>query len=153
MVSKWVSTNIMAEAKFYSPLKIGLLIVALAYFLFTFHAMLTLSWIGEWERLTGSVSFWIFITDVSGYFGVVFRFIASIIAIAAVIFYFAKKGLATPTTFKVLKWILVLEAIYWLGLFISGVWGVLPGELGGSVSGGTELHFNIGSLISTGIPC
>jgi len=143
----------MAEAKFYSPLKIGLLIVALAYFLFTFHAMFTLSWIGEWERLTSSVSFWIFITDVSGYFGIVFRFIASIIAIAAIIFCFAKKDLATPTTFKILKWILVLEAMYWLGLLVSGVWGVLPGELGGSVSGGTGLHFNIGSLITTGIPC
>jgi hypothetical protein len=153
MVFKWTSAEIMAENKFYSPLKIGLLTVALAYFLFTFHAMFTLSWIGEWEHLTGAVSFWIFITDVSGCFGIAFRFIASIIAIAAIVFYFTKKDLSSPTTFKVLRWILVLEAIYWLGLLVSGVWGVLPAELGGFGSGGTGLHFNISLLITTGIPC
>jgi hypothetical protein len=137
----------MAEQKFYSPLKIGLFIVVLSYFLFTFHAMFTLSWIGEWEYLGGStLGFWIFITDISASFTLVFRFIGSLIAIAALIFYFAKKGFSTPTRFKVLKWILVLEAIYWLGLFVSGVWGVMPAELGGFGSGGTL-------LITTGIPC
>jgi hypothetical protein len=136
----------MAEPKFYSPLKIGLLIVSIAYFLFTFHALFTLSWIGEWEYLTGSFSLWIFIIDVSAFVGLVFRFIASLIAVAAIIFYFAKKGLSTPTTFKVLKWILVLEAIYWVPLFVSGVMGFLPGF--GEAAG---LSFNL--LITTGIPC
>jgi hypothetical protein len=89
----------MAEPKFYSPLKIGLLIVSITYFLFTFHALFTLSWIGEWEYLTGSFSFWILAIDVSASVGLVFRFIASLIAVAAIIFYFAKKGLSTPTTF------------------------------------------------------
>jgi hypothetical protein len=138
----------MAEPKFYSPLKIGLLIVSIAYFLFTFHALFTLSWIGEWEYLTGSFSLWIFIIDISAFVGLVFRFIASLIAVAAMIFYFAKKGLSTPTTFKVLKWILVLEAIYWVPLFLSGVMGFLPGF--GEAAG---LSFNLVSLITTGIPC
>jgi hypothetical protein len=145
-----MSAKIMAESKFYSPLKIGLLIVAIAYFLFTFHAMFTLSWIGEWEGLPESSAFWISITDISAFIGIVFRFIASLIAAAAITFYFAKKGLSTPTTLKVLKWILVLEAIYWLGLLLSGVWGVLPVELG---FGGTGLQFDISLLITTGIPC
>ena len=146
--------EIMAEPKFYSPLKIGLLIVTLAYFLFTFHAMFTLAWIGEWEYLGGSSlgSFWIFVTDISASIGLVFRFIASILAVAAIIFYFAKKGLAAPTAFKVLRWILVLEAIYWLGLLVSGVWGVLPVGLGGFGNGGLS-QFNFGLLITTGIPC
>lgn len=136
----------MTEQKFYSPLKIGFLLVALAYFLFTFHAMFTLGWIGEWENLGSTLGFWIFITDISASFTLVFRFVASLIALAAIIFYFAKKGFSTLTTLKVLKWILVLEAIYWLGLLVSGVWGVLPAELGGFSSVGII-------LITTGIPC
>ena len=36
-----------------SPLKVGLLIVVISYFLFTLHAMFTLSWIGEWDRFGG----------------------------------------------------------------------------------------------------
>lgn len=144
--------KIMAESKFYSPLKIGLLIVTIAYFLFTFHAMFTLSWIGEWEYLTGSVSFWIFITDISASFGLVFRFIASLIAVAAIIFYFAKKGLSAPTTLKVLKWILVLEAIYWLGLLVSGVWGVMPVSVT-VIDYILTVQFNLTLLITTGIPC
>jgi hypothetical protein len=143
----------MAEPKFYSPLKIGLLIVSIAYFLFTFHAMFTLSWIGEWTGLSGLASFWIFITDVSTAFGLVFRLIASFIAVAAIICYFAKKGLSAPTAFKVLKWILVLEAIYWVPLILSGVMGVLPVELAGFGTGGEGLHFSLVLLITTGIPC
>jgi hypothetical protein len=143
----------MAEPRFYSPLKIGLLIVSIAYFLFTFHALFTLSWVGEWEYVGGSVSFWIFITDISASVCLVFRFIASLIAVSTVIFYFVKKGLSAPTTFKVLKWILVLEAIYWLGLLVSGIWGVLPVELAGLGTGGEGLNFNLVLLITTGIPC
>ena len=144
--------EIMAETKFYSPLKVGLLMVAVAYFLFTFHAMFTLSWIGEWETLGGSVSFWIFITDIAASFGLIFRFIASIIAVATLTFYFAKKGLSEPTTYKVLRWILILEAIYWVSLIMSGVWGVLPVGLSsfGEIPG---LSFNVILLVTTGIPC
>ena len=142
----------MAEPKFYSPLKIGLLIVAVAYFLFTFHAMFTLSWIGEWESLSGSVSFWIFITDIAASFGLIFRFIASILAVTAIVVYLAKKGLSTPTTFKVVRWILVLEAIYWVPLIVSGVWGVLPVNLS-SFGATTEFSFNLILFVTTGIPC
>jgi hypothetical protein len=137
----------MAEPKFYSPFKIGLLIVSIAYFLFTFHAMFTLSWIGEWEFFTGSGSFWIFISDISATVGLVFRFVASLIAFAAVIFYFAKKGLSTATTLKILRWVLIAEAIYWVPLVVSGVMGVLP------VVSGVFGTFAVGSLIATAIPC
>jgi len=152
LVSKGMLVKIMAEPKFYSALKIGLLLVAVAYFFFTFHAMFTISWIGEWEYVTGSVSFWIFITDVAASFTLVFRFIASIIAIATIMFYFAKKGLSASVTLKVLKWILVLEAIYWLGLLVSGVWGVIP--VSDTVTDYIlTLQFNLTLLITTGIPC
>jgi len=114
----------MTEQKLYSPLKIGLLIVVISYFLFTLHALFTLQWIGEWNYLTGSFSFTIFVEDVSATIGLVFRFAASIIALAATIFYFAKKNLSKPAAYKVLRVILVFEAIYWLGLLTTGIMSV-----------------------------
>jgi hypothetical protein len=147
------AAQIMAETKLYSPLKIGLLTVSIAYFLFTLHALFTLGWIGEWEYLGGgSTSFWIMITDVSGSVGIVFRFLASLIAVAAVIFYFAKKGIPEATAFKVLRWILVLEALYWVPLVLSGVWGVLP--VSATVSNYIlTVQISLPLLITTGIPC
>jgi hypothetical protein len=111
----------MAEQNFYSPLKIGFLIVALAYFLFTFHAMFTLSWIGEWESFSGSFRFVVFVEDITANIGIASRLVASTIAFAGVILYFVKKGLSTQTTMKVLRLVLIGEAIYWLGLLASGV--------------------------------
>jgi hypothetical protein len=152
LVLKGMLIKAMAEPRFYSPLKIGLLLVALSYFLFTLHALFTVAWIGEWEYVTASFSFWIFITDISASFTLIFRFIASIIAITTIIYYFAKKGISALKTFKVLRWILILEAIYWLGLFVSGVWGVLP--LRATVTDYIlTLQFSLALLITTGIPC
>jgi hypothetical protein len=152
LVKKGMLIKDMAELRFYSPLKIGLLLVVLAYFLFTFHALFTVSWIGEWEYVTGSFSFWILITDISASFTLIFRFIASIIAITTMVYYLAKKGISTPKTFKVLRWILILEAIYWLGLLVSGVWGVFP--LRATVTDYIlTLQFSLALLITTGIPC
>ena len=111
----------MSENRFYSPLKIGFLIVIIAYFLFTVHALFTLSWIGEWESLGDSVGFVIFVEDISGSIGLVFRFGASLIALGGIIFYLIKKSLPTKPAMKILKAILVCEAIYWLGLLASGV--------------------------------
>ena len=142
--------------KLLSPLKIGLLIVTIAYLLFTFHAMFTLAWIGEWEIIGGGsslISFWIFATDISATFGLIFRFIASLIAICAMIAYFIKKGLSQRIAFKILKVILVFEAIYWLGLLLSGVWGILPVQFGGFGISGAGLQFNLSLLITTGLPC
>jgi hypothetical protein len=104
-----------------SPLKVGLLIVVISYFLFTLHALFTLQWIGEWNYLTGSFSFTIFIEDISGTIGLIFRFIASLIAVTSVIFYFSKGLPSTAKTFRILRWILVFEGIYWLGLLTTGV--------------------------------
>jgi len=111
----------MAEQKFYSPLKIGFLVVALAYFLFTFHAMFTLSWIGEWDAFSGSFRFVVFVEDISATIGIAFRLVASTIALTGAILYFVKKGLSTQTIRKVLRWVLIGEAIYWLGLIASGL--------------------------------
>jgi hypothetical protein len=111
----------MTEPKFYSSLKIGFIIVTLAYFLFTFHAMFTLSWIGEWEAFSGTFRFVIFVQDVSANIGLAARLIASTLAFVGVIFYFVKKGISKQTPTKALRIILVGEAIYWLGLLAAGV--------------------------------
>jgi len=115
----------MPDQKFYSPLKIGLLIVTLSYFLFNFHSMFTLSWIGEWARTPGSFNTTIFYEDITATVGLVFRFAASIIALASVFFYFARKGFSKPKAYFIVRLVLVFEAIYWLGLLTSGGAGVL----------------------------
>jgi hypothetical protein len=107
----------MTEQKFYTPLKIGLLVVVISYFLFTLHATFTLEWIGEWNRIGGgSFRFAIFAEDVTAYVCLLFRFAASIIAFAAILYYFVKRSISKSAVYKVLRVILVFEAIYWLGL-------------------------------------
>jgi len=109
----------MANEKFYSPLKIGLFIVALAYFLFALHDTFTLSWIGEWNRIAGGqFRFEVYFEDVVGFISTFFRFAAGIIAFAAIVYYFAKKTISRKTVFKVLRWIAVLEGLYWVLAFL-----------------------------------
>jgi hypothetical protein len=116
----------MAEQKFFTPLKVGLLIVIISYFLFTLHAMFTLSWLGEWDRIGGgSFGTMILVEDISATIGLVFRFAASILALAAIGVYFGKKGISKPTAYKMARWVLVFEGIYWLGLIATAGYSVL----------------------------
>jgi hypothetical protein len=138
--------GVLAEKNFVTPLKVGLLIVAIAYFLFTFHATFVLSWIGEWEYIGANnpqVASWILITDITAYVFLLFRFLASIIAVSAVILYFVKKWLAPVTINKLVRGVLIFEGLYWIGLLPSGIWGISP--IGG--------EFNTSLLLTTGIPC
>ena len=84
----------MSEQKFVTPFKVGLLIVVISYFLFTLHAMFTLSWIGEWNLFGGTM---ILVEDISATIGLVFRFAASILALVAIGVYFVKKSISKPT--------------------------------------------------------
>jgi hypothetical protein len=130
------------QLKSASPLKIGLLIVVASYFLFTLHAMFTLQWWGEWN-FSGSFNFGVFITDIAALPGLIARFIGSLIAFVAVAFGLTKKGLSQSIVHKLLKVVLVLEALYWLSLLPSGIWGILP----------TARGFSLAFLASTGLPC
>ena len=141
----------MIDQKLYSPIKIGLLVVVISYFLFTLHALFTLQWIGEWNYLTGSFSFFIFITDISALVGLVFRFIASIVAFGSVIYYFSKGLPSTAKTYKILRLILVLESIYWLSLITTTV-ASIPGLFNESViSALTSFAINVVPLIAESI--
>jgi hypothetical protein len=138
----------MSENRFYSPLEIGFLIVIIAYFLFTVHALFTLSWIGEWQSLGGSLGLVIFVEDISGTIGLVFRFGASLIALGGIIFYLIKKSLPTQTAMKILKVILVFEAIYWMGLLASGVMPLIY------LRGGNHQIFSVlTSVFLSDFPC
>jgi len=110
-----------------------------------------MEWWGEWEYFQGSTRFWIFITDISSAIGLISRFVGSLIAAISIVYYFTKKGLSTPTTLKLLKIILIMEAIYWFTFITSGIWGITPvvDELLGNTIG----QFIPSFVLSTGIPC
>lgn len=143
--------KITPEQNSYSPLKIGLLIVSIVFFMFTLHGLLTLEWIGEWNFVSGSTSFWILITDISSAIGLIIRFFGSLIAVVAIGYYFVKKGLSTQTTYKVLKIVLIAEALYWFTFITSGIWGVTP--IVDALFGDPIGIFSLSFVISTGIPC
>jgi hypothetical protein len=135
-----------------SPLQIGLLVAALAWFLFSFHELFKgMMNIGEYAYMTGTTSMWVLVTDLSGAVGLVARTAAGLIAVVAVGMYLAQKGFSAEKTRKIIQWILIIEAVYWLSLLLSGIWGVLPANLAGF--GGSGLGFNVPFLLETGIPC
>jgi hypothetical protein len=101
-----------------------LLIRAIAYFLFSLHAVFTLEWIGEWNRFGGGYSFPILVEDITGFGGMVFRLGASLVALAAITYYLVKRGMPKPTALWLTRMVVVLEAFYWLGLLKSAYYGV-----------------------------
>ena len=149
----------MSNTRSYLSLKIGLLIVAIVWFLFSFHELVkAIAAINEYVYVSSTIlSSWIQITDIFGVVGLVIRTVAGFTAFAVILFYLVKKKLSTPTTFKVLRGILVAEAIYWMSIFIAGLWCALPVGLsgwgGGVIIGAGDLSFNLGLIIETAIPC
>jgi len=142
----------MIENKHVSPLKVGILIVVIAYFLFALHSVFTLQWVGEWNRLatTSSLRFDIYIEDVTAFVGMVFRLAGSIIAVAAVLFYLTKNLLPSrQRTFKILRWVLVFEGIYWLGLLTTAIIGV---QLTLTASGSASLVSVLNNFVLSDIP-
>jgi hypothetical protein len=114
----------MAEQKVFTPLKIGLLAVAIVYFAFALHSLFTLSWIGEWETMPQAIRTTIFVEDISATACLAFRFAAGIIALAAVVTYLTNKKLAKTTFYKLLRVIVIFEGVYWLGLATTAGYSV-----------------------------
>jgi len=113
----------MQTPKSHYSLKVGLLIVAISYFLFTFHAVFTLQWIGEWLR-GGHFHLETFIEDIVATPGMVLRLVGGAIALASVVYYFRKPASSTHKMRFLLRLILTLEGIYWLTLLPSAVFSV-----------------------------
>jgi hypothetical protein len=114
----------MIEQRFYTPLKIGLLIITIAYFLFTLHTIFTIEWIGEWARQPGTFNTVQLIEDVNATIGNVFRFAGSILAFVALVFYYATRSFSKNRSYLIVRIVLVFEAIFWLGLLASGISGI-----------------------------
>ncbi len=116
--------SVMADNRFYSPFKVGVLLVTVAYFFFNLHTLATTEWIGEWARVPGSFNTIQLIEDINATVGNAFRMAGSVIALAAVLYYFAKKGFSINRSYLAVRLVLVCEAIYWFGLLSSGISGV-----------------------------
>lgn len=114
----------MADTKFYTPLKIGVLLVTIAYFVFNLHTMATIEWIGEWARTPGHFNTIQLIEDINATIGNSVRMAGSVIAVAAILYYFAKKTFSEKRSYLVVRLILVCEGIYWFGLLASGMSGI-----------------------------
>jgi hypothetical protein len=123
----------MIEQRFYTPLKIGLLTITIAYFLFNLHTIFTIEWIGEWARQPGTFNTVQLIEDINATIGNVFRFAGSILAVFALVSYYVKRSFSKKRSYLVVRIVLVFEAIYWLGLLASGmagIWRVLTRNYG-----------------------
>ncbi|XHH10238.1 MAG: hypothetical protein ACFCUE_06295 [Candidatus Bathyarchaeia archaeon] len=114
----------MAYSKFITPLKIGVLLVTIAYFVFNLHTVATIEWIGEWARTPGSFNTIQLIEDINATVGNAFRMAGSVIALAAISYYFAKKNYSEKRGYLTVKLVLFCEGIYWFGLLASGMSGV-----------------------------
>lgn len=114
----------MVEQKSFTPLKIGLATVTMAYFLFNLHTMFTLEWIGEWARTPGVFNTIQLIEDINATIGNSFRMAGSVIVIIALVIYFVKKSFSKNKSYLIARVLLIFEAIYWFGLLASGASGV-----------------------------
>jgi hypothetical protein len=135
------SKNI-SHQKIQTALKLAIITIAVAYFLFNLHTMATLEWIGEWARTPGRINTIQLIEDLNATIGNSFRMAGSAIAIAALIYYFVKKGISKNRSFLVLRVVLVFEAIYWFGLLSSGASGVFR-----VLSGSHSLTISLGYVL------
>ena len=129
-----------------SALQIGLFVVSLVWFLWSFReTFLSAVNVNEFTYFPPSLfRTWTQITDYSGIVGLFSRTVTSLISVAAVALLMAKR-LSPSSGTKVLRWLLVGEAIYWLSLFLSGVMAFLPIPVGPG--------FPLGFPLEAGIPC
>jgi hypothetical protein len=134
----------MMDTRMYWPLKVGLLLVSLSWFLYMLYEFAN----GIINRGPLDV-FFILVTDVPGCIGLGFRTAAGFIAVVAILFYIVKKDLSKSEALMALRLIVLFEAGYWfLSFFMSGVWGLI-GLANPSVAFGDALLITIESTL----PC
>lgn len=127
----------MSNVKFTLPLKVGLLIVALSWFFFSFYEFAKAAY------NIGHNMFWIELTDTAGVIGLGFRTAAAFIAVITILFYLFRRDLSKPEALMSLRWIVLLEAVNFAALFPSGIWGTIS----------FNEFFGVGFFIETGLPC
>ncbi len=108
----------MVESKIDSSIKIGLLIVALTWFSFTFYEFIK----SAFNIMKGI--FWIELTDTAGVIGLGFRTVASLIAVITILFFIFRKDLSKSETMMSIRWIVLGEAVCFLSVFPVVIWGL-----------------------------
>jgi hypothetical protein len=132
--------DIMVESKPDSALKVGLLLVALTWFLFSGYQFIK----GAFN--IGRNSFWISLTDTSGTFGLGFRTMAGLIAVFTIIFFLAKKDLTKPELLMSIRWVIIGEAVAQLALFPCVIWSIAL------AMGYSQSTFGLGSFFESTLP-
>jgi hypothetical protein len=118
--------------------KIGLFLVALFWFSFTFYEFIV--------AIIGRAIVWpIIMTDLPATVGLGFRAAAGFIVVIAILFYVAKRDLSRPEATMSARWAVILEAGYFVSLVPSGVWGMVT-SLGG-------MYSRVFFIVETGLPC
>ena len=97
------------------PFKIGLLLVAFAWFSFNFYEFT----LGIFNRHT---NFPIVTEDIPGVWGLGLRVAGGFVAIIVVILYFFKKEISTPEAIMGLRIMIIFEAAFFLCFFPGIIW-------------------------------
>jgi hypothetical protein len=130
----------LGEDKLASPLKFGLLIAALTWFLFTAYQFLK----GAFNIFRGY--FWVSLTDTAGTLGMGFRTMAGLIAVLTILFFILRKDLNKSELFMSARWVLLGEIVFYLSLVPVVAWGL-------AVAFGFESNvFGLGSFVESTLP-
>lgn len=133
------------ELKLGTVTKVGLLLVSLAYFSFSFYEMV----IGSMEDKR---MFIVMFTDLPGNIGLGFRTVGGFIAVVTVCLYIFRGHFTRGEALGAARFVVLCEAAYWLSLLPAGYWGVTSLPLTPSHSGGLALS-GLSFFIETGLPC
>lgn len=117
----------------HSYLSLGIFIVVFSWFSFTLYQLA----IGIMRQI-------VYFTDVPGSIGLGFRTAASFIALITVLFHLSKRKLSNIETLTSLRWVILLEGVYWLTFFPSAIWGFQFEGFG---------YSKVLLIVSTGLPC
>jgi len=133
----------LESAKQSSALRIGLLLVAITWFLFTGYQFIK----GAFNIFRGpSDWFWISFTDTAGTFGLGFRTMGALIAVFTILFFVLKKDLSKAELTMSVRWILLGEAVAMLALFPVVIWSV------SLAVGSATSNIGLGSFIESTLP-
>jgi hypothetical protein len=121
------------------------LIVALTWFLFTFYNFTK----GAFNISKGV--FWIELTDTAGVIGLGFRTVASFFAVITILFFIFRKNLTKPETMMSIRWIILGEAVCFLSLFLSVIWGLDIFANFGLSEIRFEIYFGAQSTVGSGL--
>jgi hypothetical protein len=131
------------STKHSSALRIGLLLVAITWFLFTGYQFIK----GAFNIFRGPPDwFWISFTDTAGTFGLGFRTMGALIAVFTILFFVIKKDLSKAELTMSVRWILLGEAVAMLALFPVVIWSV------SLAVGSATSNLGLGSFIESTLP-